>query len=113
MINLNSLPLPKLLQELIADDSLSRVIGAAIKEDLKSPGDITTQSLILKETKVQAELVARDGGVLAGLGLIPRIIGDSSIAFESSTSDGETCCPDQSVGTLTGDLRRILSLERI
>ena len=113
MLDLNSLSLPRLFEELISDGSLARVIGSAIREDLKSPGDITSRSIITENQTVNANLVARDEGVIAGLELGPRIIGDGSIAFAAQCKDGDRCKADQVIATLSGGLRRLLGLERI
>lgn len=114
MLDLNALTLPQLFSELTADGCLDRLLSAATAEDAHAPGDITTTSIIKPGQTAEARVVARQAGVLAGLAAIPRIVADcQDIAFTSLAQDGQACNAGQVIGQLTGNLRSMLSIERI
>jgi nicotinate-nucleotide pyrophosphorylase (carboxylating) len=113
IVDLNGLALPQLFEELIADGSLERAVGNAIREDLRQPGDITSRSIISADQTAEAQIIARSEGIVAGLVLGPRIIGDGSIAFTPKMHDGDSCKADQTLAVMSGQLRRMLGLERI
>lgn len=113
LVDLNALALPQLFEALIADGSLERAVGNSIREDLHQPGDITSRSIIAAEATAEAHINARSEGVVAGLMLAPRIIGDGSIAFRPKMHDGDSCKADQTLAVMSGPLRRMLGLERI
>jgi nicotinate-nucleotide pyrophosphorylase (carboxylating) len=113
IVDLNALSLQQLFEELISDGSLERAIGSAIREDLRQPGDITSRSIVPADATAEAAIVARSEGIVAGLALGSRVIGDGSIAFNLQTNDGEPCSAGQTLAVMNGPLRRMLGLERI
>ncbi|MHC4427357.1 MAG: carboxylating nicotinate-nucleotide diphosphorylase [Planctomycetota bacterium] len=74
MIDLNTLPLPQLFDQLTADGPLDRLLEAARREDLADVGDVTTACMIDGGWEVRAAGIARRAGTVCGLAAVPRIL---------------------------------------
>lgn len=111
MLDLNSLPLPRLFAELTADGCLDRLIDAAFDEDLRDFGDVTSESIIDPALVTEALVVARAPGIAAGLACGQRICGEH-VRFESIVRDGERFEAKSTLARLKGPLRHILAIER-
>ena len=66
------------------------LIDAALKEDIPS-GDITSESLISPESRSRAVFLAKEAGVLAGLGVARRVFEriDPGVRFRAFSRDGQ------------------------
>lgn len=111
MLDLNSLPLPRLFAELTADGCLDRLIDAAFDEDLRDIGDVTSDSIIDSALTTEAFVVARKEGVAAGLACCGKICGEH-LRFEWNVQDGESIGARATLARLNGPLRHILAVER-
>lgn len=111
MLDLNTLPLPRLFAELTADGCLDRLIDAAFDEDLREVGDVTSSSIIDPALTAEAFVVARGAGVAAGLACGRRICGEH-LAFETMVRDGDRFDGRTMLAKLSGPLRHILAVER-
>lgn len=111
MIDLNSLPLPRLFAELTADGCLDRLIDAAFDEDLRDIGDVTSNSIIDPAMTAEAFVVARKDGVTAGLACGQRICGEH-LRFEMMVRDGDRLDARATLARISGPLRHILAAER-
>jgi len=113
MQDLNAISLPELFNVLTADGGLDRLLRAAMDEDARSPGDITTDSIIRADPIGRASLVARQAGVIAGIEMVRRLgcEGPSS-SVEVFAQDGDQCSAGTRVATLVGPSRHILKVER-
>lgn len=90
------------------------LVRAALAEDIRS-GDITTEAIVPDELRVQAEIVAKQEGVLAGLdvaALVFRLL-DDELTFLPKACDGDFLQPKQRVALLSGRARAILTGERV
>lgn len=89
------------------------VIRAALKEDI-GRGDITTNCLFLKDKKVNAAIVVKQKGVVAGLDVAALTFKalDSRIVFKPLASDGEEVLPAAVLAYVRGSGRSILAAER-
>jgi nicotinate-nucleotide pyrophosphorylase (carboxylating) len=114
MPDLNALDLPALFDRLTADGCVERLAAAAMAEDLDGPGDVTSRAMIEPGRRGSAVLVARQGGVVAGLAAAPAVLRcfDPSLGFTAHAADGATCAPGQSLGRASGNLRGLLAAER-
>lgn len=76
-------------------------------------GDITTDS-ILKDEKAEANLIAKDKGILAGLDVFKRVfeILDEDVTFEFYFSDGDQVKNKDLIGKISGRAKAILEGER-
>ena len=90
------------------------VIARALAEDLGG-GDVTTLATVPAETRAEARIVARAAAVVAGLPVAARVFAhvDRRVEVALVARDGERVRPGQSVATLAGPARAILSGERV
>jgi nicotinate-nucleotide pyrophosphorylase (carboxylating) len=99
-------PLPDLL--------VDPIVRAALAEDLGRAGDITSQACVSPETRMSARFVARRPGVLSGLACARLAFAalDLDVRFEPHLADAATLAAGQSIATVQGSARTILSAER-
>lgn len=89
------------------------VILSALREDI--PGeDISTNAVLRCYQKGTAQLICKQKGVICGLGIFARTFTllDETAEVELSVRDGDRVEKGQLLGTVTGDMRAILSGER-
>ncbi len=90
------------------------LIMSALKEDITSE-DITTAS-VMKEYKLgEVELICKQSGIIAGLGVFTRTFEllDPTTKFELYKKDGDEVKNGELVGKVIGDIRVLLSGERV
>jgi nicotinate-nucleotide pyrophosphorylase (carboxylating) len=95
-------------------DDLRHLTRLAIREDLDRGMDLTTMAIVPSNVSGRAEIVARVGGIAAGLNVVGAIVSefDCSVEWEAMLSDGEHFTSRQSLLTLRGDARDLLTCER-
>lgn len=100
---------PRLIHE------VRQLVRLAIWEDLQNSVDLTTFSLVPQDTVGAAAIVARQSGFASGLAILPEIIAEteSNIQLQIVANDGEHFEKQQTLCKLQGNVRDILSLERI
>jgi nicotinate-nucleotide pyrophosphorylase (carboxylating) len=93
--------------------SLKRIVRTALDEDVGA-GDISTNWTVPESQEVQAELIAKEAGVVAGLDVAAAIFRevDPAIAFLPRVSDGARVAVGEVVAELSGPARGILTGER-
>ncbi|HEY1627777.1 MAG TPA: carboxylating nicotinate-nucleotide diphosphorylase [Streptosporangiaceae bacterium] len=92
---------------------VGRVVRAALAEDLKYGPDITSQTIVPAGAAGVANVVARAGGVVAGLPVaaaVVEIAGAGSLSV--ARADGSVVSPGDVVATIKGPLRELLGAER-
>ncbi|MCH5148720.1 MAG: carboxylating nicotinate-nucleotide diphosphorylase [Clostridiales bacterium] len=89
------------------------LIKSALKEDISSE-DVTTNSVIKEYKKGTVQLICKQDGVICGLGVFKRVfeILDANTLVEFTVDDGDKVTRGQLLGTVTGDIRVLLSGER-
>lgn len=99
----------KITMTLNADE----LILQALREDISSE-DVTTNAVMPNAQKGEAQLICKQDGVLAGLSVFQRVFEllDESVSVEFYFSDGDEVKKGDLIGTITGDIRAILSGER-
>jgi nicotinate-nucleotide pyrophosphorylase (carboxylating) len=100
-------PLPSIMIE--------PLVRAALLEDLGRRGDITTDAIVPVEARARTALVARQPGRIAGLDLALlafRLI-DSAIEVAVERPDGSRLAPGDTIATVRGPARGILTAERV
>jgi len=100
------------LQQHIIDE----IIKNALKEDLGTIGDITTDNLISDDIIVEGEFVSKEEGILAGIEIAERvfnIIGNEKILLSWEIKDGEEFLPYTVIGKIKGPALYILKGERV
>ena len=89
------------------------LILQALREDISSE-DVTTNAVMPKAKKGEAQLICKQDGVLAGLSVFQRVFEllDETVLVEFHFSDGDKVKKGDLIGTVTGDIRAVLSGER-
>lgn len=99
-------PLPAIMTE--------PIIRNALLEDLGLAGDITTNAVIPSDHHTTVVMVARQYGVVAGVGIAAQVFNllDRSVAFEILRKDGDTVDVGETIAVLQGPSHAILTGER-
>lgn len=89
------------------------LIRHALAEDLGS-GDVTTAAILASDKPVEAEIISKDRGIIAGMPLVERVFCmlDSEIKIARFCQDGENVLPGKILLQLHGSARAILAGER-
>jgi nicotinate-nucleotide pyrophosphorylase (carboxylating) len=90
------------------------IVRAALLEDLGRAGDITSDAIVPAEARARTALIARQPGVLAGLdfALTAFRLMDPTIEVMSQRRDGSHLAPGDTIATISGPARGILTAER-
>ena len=90
------------------------LIMEALKEDISSE-DVTTNSVMKERVTGEVELICKQDGVIAGLDVFTRVFTllDPETEVELYCKDGENVKNGQLMGKVTGDIRVLLSGERV
>lgn len=90
------------------------LILEALREDISSE-DVTTNSVMKEAVKGEVELICKQDGIIAGLDVFKRVFEllDSSVKVEFYCKDGDEVKNKQLMGKVTGDIRVLLSGERV
>ena len=90
-----------------------RYIRMALEEDITS-GDISTSCVMPVYQKGQAELICKQDGIIAGLGVFKRVFEmlDSTVDFDMRANEGGKVKNGELMAVVTGDIRALLSGER-
>lgn len=85
----------------------------ALREDISSE-DVTTNAVMHSYQKGTVELICKEDGIIAGLDVFMRVFTllDPNTEFEMNFKDGDAVKNKDLVGTVTGDIRVLLSGER-
>lgn len=94
--------------------NMDEYILNALREDITSE-DVTTNAVMREERQGRADLICKGSGVLCGLDVFVRtfLLLDVNAAFETSYKDGDQINKGDKIGTLKGDIRALLSGERV
>lgn len=99
----------------LPDLMVEPVVRAALLEDLGRAGDLTTDAIVPATARARTALVARQHGVVAGLGAASmafRLVAPSiEIAIERP--DGTVLAPGDRIATIAGPARGMLTAERV
>lgn len=93
---------------------IDELIKSALKEDIGS-GDVTTNSVMPQYKKGTVKLLCKQDGVICGLSVFERAFTllDSGVTVEYFVADGDEVKKGQLLATVTGDIRVLLSGERV
>ncbi len=92
-----------------------RLVELAIQEDLEGQQDWTTTAIVPAEQKGQANLVARQAGIVSGLPALTAAIRamQADLTVTRNTRDGQMIPPGTVIASLQGNMRDLLTNERI
>ena len=82
-----------------------------LKEDL-GQGDVTTSILIPDGTRVEAEIIAKESGVIAGIEEAKILLEGLGVKVEAQVKDGQKISSGKTIMKLEGDAKTILAAER-
>ncbi len=90
-----------------------RYIRMALEEDITSE-DISTNCVMPEYQKGQVELICKQDGIIAGLGVFKRVFEllDDTVEFDMKVEEGQAVTNGQLMAVVTGDIRALLSGER-
>lgn len=90
-----------------------RLIRMALEEDITSE-DLSTNCVMSEYQKGQVELICKQDGIIAGLGVFRRVFEllDETVSFQMDVQDGDEVKNGQKMAVVTGDIRALLSGER-
>jgi nicotinate-nucleotide pyrophosphorylase (carboxylating) len=90
------------------------IVRAALLEDLGRAGDITTAAIVPREATAEADIVARQPGVLAGLdaALLAFELIDPGLRIERLCADGARISRGEVVARISGGAWGLLGAER-
>jgi nicotinate-nucleotide pyrophosphorylase (carboxylating) len=95
-------------------EALERAVASALDED-RVRDDVTTLATVPAGLRGKAILLAKQAGVVAGLGAAAEAFRqvDKSIKFVQRRDDGSTCAPGDILAEATGPVRALLQAERV
>lgn len=95
-------------------DDCRKLIALAVREDLDRGHDWTTVSLVPPQARAQADVVARQDGVVAGLLAAELVCREMNLAarWDPRASDGQAVTRGRLLATLEGSARDLLTAER-
>lgn len=93
--------------------NVDKLLMMALEEDITSE-DISTNCVMPEYQKGSVDLICKQDGVIAGLGVFKRVFEllDDMAAFDMKVKDGDRVTKGQLMGVVTGDIRALLSGER-
>lgn len=91
-----------------------KLIRMALQEDITGE-DVSTNAVMRSAVKGTVDLIAKEDGIIAGLDVYARVfqILDEKTEISFNFKDGETVKKGDLLGTVTGDIRVLLSGERV
>nr|WP_294681646.1 carboxylating nicotinate-nucleotide diphosphorylase [uncultured Anaerotignum sp.] len=90
-----------------------KYIRMALEEDINSE-DVSTNAVMPQYQKGEVQLICKEDGIIAGLGVFERVFHllDTATTVEFHVADGDAVKKGQLMATVTGDIRVLLSGER-
>ena len=102
------------MNEITMKMQADQLIRMALQEDITSE-DVSTNAVMLTATKGTVDLIAKEDGVIAGLDIYARVftILDEKTEIDFHCKDGDEVKKGELMATVTGDIRVLLSGERV
>ena len=93
---------------------MDAAIRAALEEDMPF-GDVSTMAVMSEPRPGRVQLIAKQDGVIAGLGVFARVFAliDPAVTVDALVSDGDEVKSGQHLATVQGDVRVLLEGERV
>nr|WP_296082884.1 carboxylating nicotinate-nucleotide diphosphorylase [uncultured Blautia sp.] len=102
------------MNEITMKMQADQLIRMALQEDITSE-DVSTNAVMPAATKGTVDLIAKEDGVVAGLEIYARVfkILDENTEIDLHCKDGDEVKKGELMATVTGDIRVLLSGERV
>ena len=94
--------------------NVDHLIKEALQEDISSE-DVTTNAVMKEAVTGEVQLICKQDGVVAGLDVFHRVFGilDENVKTDFYCKDGDEVKKGELMGIITGDIRALLSGERV
>lgn len=101
------------MNEITMKVNADHLIQQALAEDITSE-DISTNAVMRKKSQGEVQLICKEDGIIAGLGVFERVFTllDPDTRVDFYCQDGDAVKKGQKMATVTGDIRVLLSGER-
>ena len=102
------------MNKITMDLQVDHLILEALREDISSE-DVTTNAVMKEAVTGEVELICKQDGVIAGLDVIERVFRllDANTKVELYCKDGDQVKNGELMGKVVGDIRVLLSGERV
>lgn len=102
------------MNKITMDLQVDHLILEALREDISSE-DVTTNAVMKEAVTGEVELICKQDGVIAGLDVFERVFHllDADTKVELYCKDGEQVKNGELMGKVVGDIRVLLSGERV
>jgi len=102
------------MEELKFNLITDRLIRQALEEDI-GHGDVTTEAIMPEYKRGKVKLICKQDGVICGLPVFERTfkILDENVSVKALVKDGDEVKRGQLLAVVTGDIRVLLSGERV
>lgn len=102
------------MNEITMKLNADKLIQMALQEDITSE-DISTNAVMPESRKGEVQLICKQEGIIAGLGIFSRVFEllDDTVEIDLKCQDGDKVKEGQLMAVLTGDIRVLLSGERV
>lgn len=102
------------MNEITMKLNADKLIMMALQEDITSE-DVSTNSVMPEAKPGTVDLICKQDGIIAGLGVFERVFQllDAQTSAKFECRDGDFVKKGQLLGTVTGDIRVLLSGERV
>ncbi|MFG6326411.1 MAG: carboxylating nicotinate-nucleotide diphosphorylase [Lachnospiraceae bacterium] len=93
---------------------VDELIMMALREDI-SGEDVSTNSVMREKAEGSVELICKQDGIVAGLGVFKRVFEllDENVQIDFKCKDGDKVTKGQLMAVIKGDIRALLSGERV
>ena len=94
--------------------NIQGIIETALREDIGA-GDITTTATVDKKAEGSAEIIVKEGLIVAGILIAEAVFKtvDAGIAFKAFVKDGESVKKGKTIARISGRLSSLLAGERV
>jgi len=95
-------------------EAIDEIIIRALREDIGA-GDVTTRAIVPESKSLYGEFMAKEAGVVSGLGVARRVFAllDPDVKFLASAEDGSEISEGQILATVEGSGQAVLEGERV
>jgi nicotinate-nucleotide pyrophosphorylase (carboxylating) len=95
-------------------DQVQTIVALALREDI-GDGDVTTLCTISPTATLSGQFIAKEAGVVAGLGVVGLtfLLVDEAVQFTPLIADGDQVGIGQEIATVDGPGQALLSGERV
>ena len=102
------------MNKITMDLQVDHLILEALREDISSE-DVTTNAVMKEAVTGEVELICKQDGVIAGLDVFERVFHllDANTKVELYCKDGDQVKNGELMGKVVGDIRALLSGERV